>query len=78
MIIAVRLWLSGVQAYLIEMNSREHASLLALTSACIGGAVYLLCMMKFKLFSEKEWESLSHSVSIVKKITSRFKKGDHK
>ena len=35
MIMAVRLWLSGAQAYLIEMDSREHAS-----AACVNLFLY--------------------------------------
>jgi PST family polysaccharide transporter len=78
MAITVKLWLLGGEALLSDNSSRKIASLLALSSSIVGAVVYLICFIKFKIFSDKEWESLAHSISIVRKITNRFKKGELK
>ncbi|MBY6038521.1 polysaccharide biosynthesis protein [Fictibacillus nanhaiensis] len=70
----VMLWVTTVQNVFFEENNRVVAMFTSISSSIIGAVTYLISMTRLKLFSKEEWETLYHSVSIVKKILNHLKK----
>ncbi|MCM3733968.1 polysaccharide biosynthesis protein [Fictibacillus nanhaiensis] len=73
MIAAVWLWMFIAENIFVE-NNRLDAMFVSITSSAIGGVIYIFCIIKLKIFSKAEWESVFHSVSITRKLLSRLKK----
>lgn len=69
----VMLWVS-IAENIFEGDSRLDAMFISISSSVFGGAFYLATIIKCKLFSRDEWESVFHSVSMIRKLVERLKK----
>lgn len=74
MAVGVSLWVFVAENVLFTGDTRFQAMLISVSSSLIGAAIYLICIMKLKIFSKAEWESVFHSVSFVSKLIKRLKK----
>lgn len=70
---SVMLWVM-IAENIFEGVSRLDAMFISITSSVLGGMIYLAAIIKFKIFSQREWESVFHSVDTVKKLVERLKK----
>jgi polysaccharide transporter, PST family len=69
----VLLWIF-IAENIFEGVSRVDAMFISITSSVLGGVIYLTVIIKFKIFSKGEWESVFHSAGTVKKVVERLKK----
>jgi polysaccharide transporter, PST family len=72
--IVVLLWVTFLEQVGDIDNSRSAAFGTAMSASVIGAVVYLFAVVKMNIFTKNEWESVLHSVSVVKKIMSRLNK----
>jgi polysaccharide transporter, PST family len=76
MIAGVLLWMLVAEA-VFEGNTRLDAMFISITASIFGGVFYITAIIKLKIFSQVEWESVYHSVSMIRKLVERLKKGGH-
>jgi polysaccharide transporter, PST family len=74
MAMGVSLWTFLADAVLLKADTRLHAMVISISSSILGAFIYIVCMMKFRIFSRTEWESVFHSVSFLGKLFKRLKK----
>jgi polysaccharide transporter, PST family len=63
-----------IAEHIFEDNTRFDAMFVSITSSMLGGVIYIAAIIKFKIFSQAEWESVFYSVSITRKIVNRLRK----
>ncbi|MFG6497504.1 polysaccharide biosynthesis protein [Fictibacillus sp. UD] len=74
MAIGVLAWVFVAEHFLMIANTRFHSMVISISSSLIGAAIYFICIFKLKIFSQAEWDSVFHSVSIFRKLFKRLKK----
>ncbi|KZE68116.1 hypothetical protein AWM68_17070 [Fictibacillus phosphorivorans] len=74
MAVGVLAWLFIAKNVLFLADTRFHSMLISISSSLIGAALYFICIFKLRIFSQAEWDSVFHSVSLFKKLFKRLKK----